>query len=480
MLTTAITIATEEWRYWSRTKLAAATAALALILVCISVFASLSQQAQEKNTRESLQIKAEETFRDQPARHPHRMVHYGHYVFRTPTSLAALDPGVDPYTGTVMFLEGHRQNSATFSPSYDGAQAGPFARLTPALTYQLLVPLVLVIIGFGTVAREREAATDRQLVTSGISPFSIWLGKTLALASVAILLLLPMLIGVALSESTASLGLGFSALYALYLLIWVLIITAISTWSRSTSTSLLILLSFWTVVCVLLPRLVASTANVSIPTASQIETDMDVLVALRSAGDGHNANDPAFNRLKANLLEEYGVERVEDLPINFRGAVSHAAEAHHTDVLNEYAEKRMANQVAQTDFVKSFKFISPFLILQSASMVAAGTDGKTHHRFLREAEAVRFEFVQGLNKAHKEKLNYADDMNRSNDEDSSRRARVDAKNWHVLNDFRFEADPAKERLQRLGQSFLVISVWGVIFTLLGFLGARRLPEVDHG
>jgi len=480
MMATAITIAAEEWRYWSRTKLGAATATLALILVCISVFASLSQQAQEKSTRESLQIKAEETFRDQPARHPHRMVHYGHYVFRTPTALAALDPGVDSYTGTVMFLEGHRQNTATFSPNYDGAQAGPFSRLTPALAYQLLVPLVLIVIGFSVVAREREAVTDRQLITSGISPISIWFGKTLALTGVALLMLLPLLIGVILSERLTSIGLGFFAIYTLYLLTWVLIISAVSTWSRSTSASLLVMLTIWTILCVVSPRIVASAANTAIPTASQIEMDMDVIVALRSIGDGHNANDAAFNRLRANLLEQYGVQRVEDLPVNFRGVVAQTSEAELTEIVNEFAQKRMAKQVGQTDFVKLFEFISPFLVLQSASMVAAGTDGKTHHRFLREAEAVRFEFVQGLNKAHAEKLSYDRDINRNNDEDSSRRARIAADNWGVLNDFRFEADPAAKRLPRLSQSFLVFFAWLLIFAFLGILGARRLPEADHG
>jgi len=377
-------------------------------------------------------------------------------------------------------MEGHRQNSATFSPSYDGAQAGPFARLTPALAYQLLVPLVLIVMGFGVVAREREAATDRQLVTSGISPASIWLGKTLALAGVAVLMLLPMLVGVALSESSKSLGLGFSALYALYLLTWTPIITAVSTWSKSTSMSLLSLLVIWTVVCVLLPRLVASAANVAIPTASQIETDMDVIVALRSVGDGHNSNDPAFNRLRANLLQEYDVDRVEDLPINFRGVVAQAAETDLTNILNEYAEKRMANQVSQTDFVKSLEFVSPFLILQSASMIIAGTDGSTHHRFLREAEAARFQFVQDLNKVHETKMSYADDINRSSDSQAERRTRVDAENWRVLKDFRFEADPATERLKRIGLSSFVLFVWMLFFAIVGFLGARRLSEAGHG
>ncbi len=477
---TAITIAAQEWRYWSRTKLASAVALLAFILICTSVFATFSQVAKEKDTRETLQIKAEETFRDQPARHPHRMVHYGHYVFRTPTSLAALDPGVDPFTGTVMFLEGHRQNSATFSPSYDGAQAGPFSRLTPALTYQLLLPLVLIVMGFGVVAREREAATDRQLVTSGISPISIWLGKTLALGSVAFLLLLPMLAGVALSESNWSIGLGFFALYFFYVLVWVLIITAVSTWSQRTSVSLLILLSIWLILCVLLPRLVAGAAATAIPDTSQIETDMDVIMALRSVGDGHNSRDPAFDRLKANLLQEYGVKRVEDLPINFRGAVAQAAEADLTAILNEYADKRIAGQRVQTQLVKSYEFVSPFIALQSASMVAAGTDARTHHRFLREAEAVRFQFVQDLNKVHEHKMAYVDDINRNRDTDAARRTRVDSENWRVLRDFRFNADPADTRLERLFSSYAVILIWLMVFAIAGLLGARRLPEVNHG
>jgi len=379
-----------------------------------------------------------------------------------------------------MFLEGHRQNSATFSPSYDGAQAGPFARLTPALTYQLLVPLILIAMGFGAVAREREAITDRQLITSGISPIEIWSGKSLALVSVIIVMLLPLLVGVVLSANSTQIGLGFITLYALYLLSWGLIITAVSTYSRSTSMSLLSLLIVWVVVCILLPRAIVSAATVTTPVASQIETDMNVIVALRSVGDGHNANDPAFNRLKANLLKEYKVERVEDLPINFRGSVAQAAEADLTSILNEYAEKRIATQVTQTDWVKSFELVSPFLILQSASMVAAGTDAKTHHRFLREAETVRFEFVQGLNKAHENKMAYSDDINRSSDPSAEQRTRVDPQNWRVLRDFRFVADPVAHRLKRLTSSIFGLLAWVSVFAVIGVLGAKRLSEADHG
>jgi len=479
-MNTILTIAADEWRFWIRSKLGAAATLLALLLVATSLVTTMNQIENERTNRESLQVKAEEIFRDQPDRHPHRMVHYGHYVFRTPAPLAALDPGVDPYAGTVMFLEGHRQNSATFSPSYDGARAGPFAHLTPALAYQLLIPLVLIVVGFGAISREREAGTDRQLVTSGVSPVTIWLGKITALAGVGALLLVPLLIGVVFSGAVPIVSFAFFLGYALYLLIWILMISAASAWCKRPSTALLVLLSVWTGLSVLTPRLVASAANVMIPTASQIETDMDVLVSLRELGDGHNANDSAFNRLRANLLEQYGVESVDDLPINFRGMVAMTSEADLTEILNEYAEKRMARQAAQAKFVQALSFASPFIALQSTSMSVAGSDLRTHHRFLQQAESARFDFVQGLNRAHVEYLSYTDDVNRNNSEEASRKARISAENWRILSDFTFEPDPAKERIARILPTLTVLLGWAIWMGFIGLIGVRRLPEVDNG
>ena len=160
-----VRIAREEWRYWLRSKTGVAAAMVAALLVLTSLITTYVHVTNERDAREHLQATAEETFRNQPARHPHRMVHYGHYVFRTPAPLAIADPGIDPYTGTVMFLEGHRQNSATFAPKYTRADAGPYAFLSPALTYQLLVPLLLIVVGFASLAREREARTDQLVFT---------------------------------------------------------------------------------------------------------------------------------------------------------------------------------------------------------------------------------------------------------------------------------------------------------------------------
>ena len=119
---------------------------------------------------------------------------------------------------------------------------------------------------------------------------------------------------------------------------------------------------------------------------------------LRKLGDGHNASDPAFTKLRADILAKYGVDKVEDLPVNYRGVVASANEEKLTETLNEYAEKRFAREAAQASHLSAYSWLSPYLAISGASRHFAGTDLATHHRFLREAEELRYEFVQGLNK----------------------------------------------------------------------------------
>ena len=59
---------------------------------------------------------------------------------------------------------------------------------------------------------------------------------------------------------------------------------------------------------------------------------------------GNNANDPTFAKLRAQLLAQYDVDDVDELPINFRGVVAEVAETDLTAVLNRYADERMRQE----------------------------------------------------------------------------------------------------------------------------------------
>ncbi len=473
---TVLRIAREEWRFWLRTKTGVAASAVVLLLVLTSLVTTFIRVETEREARLQLQAIAEETFRSQPARHPHRMIHYGHYVFRAPAPLATADPGVDPYTGTVMFLEGHKQNSATFSPRYTQADAGPYAFLSPALTYQLLVPLLLIVVGFACLSRERETRTDQLVFTMAVSPGSFWLGKSLALAALAFATLLPLAfvaIGAWIQGESGLITLVFWLGYAVYLLCWVFLITACSVWSKRASTSLLILLACWMVLNVLLPRFASSAADAWAPLASKVQSDLEIARVLRDVDDGHNANAPSFAKLRAQLLAQYNVDSVDELPINFRGLVAQNAEERLTETLNRYADRRFEQELAQANAANAFSLLSPYLALKSFSITTASTNIGQHHLFMQAAEALRFSFVQSLNKVHAEELAYADDINRSVDQESEQRTRVDAHHWRVLEDFNWEPASTNERLSGSVPFLGVLLMWALAASFLGWAGTSR-------
>ncbi len=482
-MSAVLRVFTEEWRYWFRSRLAITATMLLLLVVATAVVSTLSRMQMEKASRQSMQTAAEEAFLAQPDRHPHRMVHYGHYVFRAPSPLATVDPGVDPLTGTVMFLEGHKQNSATFPAAYTAPQVAGLQYLTPAFTYQILVPLVLIVVGFATVARERELRTDVQLIAQGVSPLKIWAGKSLALVALGGLLLIPLaasaLLTISQGESLLSVA-AFIGGYLIYLAFWAFAVVGISARVKTAAMSLLWCAVAWMVFAIVVPRVASDVAGTLTPVTGKIKSDLDLIEAMRAVGgDGHNQADPAFDSLRAEVMNQYGVDRPEDLPINIRGIIAEAAEASLTDVLNEFAENRMREEAQQAQVLRRGALLSPMLAIRNLSMQASGSDLSNYHRFEREAERARFDFVQGLNRAHTTELSYVDDINRSNDAASERRTRISADNWRVLQSFDFGPGPAAERVRAAIPGFLLLLLWSSGAALFSYTGVRNTEGRYH-
>lgn len=471
-----VIVAKDEWRYWLRSKLAMTVLAIGLVLTLASVIVTAITMMELSHARHELQTTSDKSFVDQPDRHPHRMVHYGHYAFRTPSPLSTLDPGIDAYTGNSIFLEGHRQNSAMFADSRQGTALTKLGSLTPAFIGQTLAPLLLILIGYSGISRERESQTLSYLLSQGTSGVTLIAGKGLALLSVVGLILTPLTVSalftVAAGESLLAV-VSFVVGYALYLTVWVLLILLASSVFSKNSGSFTALAFVWILLCIVMPRVASTSASTAVPSAGKIETDFAVKAQLRKLGDGHNANDPAFMQFKQSLLKKYNVKSIDELPVNFRGLVASESEAKLTNVLNKFAEQRMQAELKQTKVSRYFGWVSPMVAIRSLSMIVVGTSIETHHRFLRETEQLRFDFVQGLNKVHVEKLSYQDDMNRNASTEATKQARVSAQNWQVLQNFTFNVDNAQVRAQRSIPAFLQLFIW--IAVLLGgikFVGKR--------
>lgn len=455
-------IARDEWRYWRRSKVAMFALLIGLAFTVLAVVVSAMHAVEVEHQREHAQQQSEDAFISQPDRHPHRMVHYGHYAFKTPPPLSMLDPGVNTYTGNTIFLEGHRQNSATFADQKQSSGATILGALTPAFVLQVMAPLLLLIMGYSVFSRERETQTLSILAAQGLAYGNLVLGKVTALLLVVMLMLIPLCIAAVViffqGESVLSLSV-FLVSYLVYLIIWVLIIVAISLWAKNNTVSFTSLTFVWLALCILTPRLATNSAAVAVPVAGKLEKDFALIAELRQLGDGHNANDKAFSQLKANLLKKYQVTQVEDLPVNFRGIVARESEAELTLVMNRYAEERMDEELKQSIFARQFGWLSPHIVLRSLSMLIADTSLEAHHRFLRETENLRFQFVQALNQTHVTKLSYVDDMNRNKSEEAGQRARISAENWKVIEGFNFRAAASAERVNQSITALLQLFAW---------------------
>ena len=470
-------IAREEWRLWARSRMVLLAGTMLAVLVIVTSLLTAQRIADEATARTARQASAEATFLAQPDRHPHRMVHYGHYAFRTPPPLAAFDPGVDAVTGQSIFLEGHRQNTAMFADTRAGADLGGFAALTPANLYQLLLPLLLIVIGHGVMLRERESGTLAVLLAQGQSGVRLAGGKALALAGVAGLFLLPLatLALFALARGEAGLAVfGLVGAYALYLAVWSALVLAVSVWVRQRSLALGVLMLVWLMMALVVPRIGINAASAVIDAPGKIESDLFMLAEQRRLGDGHNAADPAFDALRQQVLAQYSAQNVEELPVNWRGVVAGFSEAKLTRLMNDYAERRMQAEAAQSQIVTWFGLASPTLAVSAASRTLAGTDLATHHRFLRQSEALRFDFVQGLNDLHANALAYADDAARSSDPAAERRTRVNAAAWQLLDTFRFAPDPVDVRAARSALPLALLLGWLAVLGGVVVAGARRL------
>jgi len=405
-------IAQEELRWLLRHGLSRAAAVLMLILMLAATVAALDQRTRADSARARAQASSDQAFLDQPDRHPHRVVHYGQFALRPLGPLAFFDFGVDAYTGHLIYLEGHRQNSANFGDARQSSLLLRFGQLSPAFVLQLLLPLLIVLLAHAAIARERADGSLRLLRVQGVPLPQIVAGKLLAHAGVAIALSAPALIAVlAVASAHGRLlpAVLLCALYLLHALLWVLLALLISLRAPRPREALLAGVSLWVVLCVALPRIAADQLQRNQQLPTRVATDIGVQKALAAIGDSHNPNDPHFSAFRQQVLERYGVQRIEDLPVNYGGLVMLEGERLTSELFQQQMQALQSIEQSQSEALAALGWLSPLLALRPASMQLSGTDARTHRAFLAQAERHRFAFVQALNTLHAEEIQQLDD-----------------------------------------------------------------------
>jgi ABC-2 type transport system permease protein len=479
-MSSAITVARNELRHLIRSHVALTGLIVVALLTLASALTSSAYQADQAALRDRVQHAADAEFERQPDRHPHRVVHYGHFAVRPASGLAALDPGVEAFTGNMIFLEGHRQNSANFGDARQSSLLIRFGQLSPALVLQVVVPLLLVFIGAAAVAGERERGTLRQALLAGVRARSLLAGKALALGAATATIAAPALALlvwlVAAGPARPSAVLVSAAGYAAYLAFWIVLIVAVSALAARSRTALFTLVGVWAFSVILVPRVAPELAAAIRPLPTRIETDIAIARDLRSMGDSHNPDDPYFAAFKQKTLRQYGVARVEDLPVNYRGLLGVEGEKLTSNLFNRYADQAFAAMATQSRIMDGLAVFSPTVAVRRLSMAAAETDLAGYKRFLQQAEAYRYELVQRLNWLQARAVTATDDAAKGRDATAEARSRISAQHWRDMPQFRATRPTPGEVVRSALPALFVLLGWLAVATLLAARAAQRLTR----
>jgi ABC-2 type transport system permease protein len=243
-----------------------AIAVAALLLVAMAF--GLQQQATLSRESQVAQASADEHFVTQDEKNPHEAAHYGTTVFKPAGLLRFIDPGVEPFMGSSIRLVAHARTASEGAPAGDASASAPLGRLSAAAVLQLLVPLLVLVLGFATWTNERERGTLRLLLSIGTRPRTLFVGKLLGLtASVGLLLLPAVAVGgasmVALAGASAPVDrlMSLTLAYSVFLASYLLLAIGVSAVARSSRAALVAVLSLWVVTSLVVPRVASSVAT---------------------------------------------------------------------------------------------------------------------------------------------------------------------------------------------------------------------------
>ncbi len=378
-------------------------AGFTLLLLALSAWTGYDTYEQLQAAHRKATEKAEAQWNSLGDYNPHGAAHYGTYAYRPIGLLRMLDAGVQPYTGDVLKVEGHVQNEAMYAEASRSTSLMRLSLFQPALVLQAMIPLLLIFLAFGSIAREREQGLLKMLVLQGASVLQLMIGKALAYWSISLGLLLAMVVLMALlyggQVAWGLLG-AFLLCYALYYLMVALLSVYVSGRAGRSSSALALLLGAWLIWVFIVPKLAAQLGQNLFPLPSRIAFEEQMQEDRNKGLDGHNPADQRRQALEKQVLEEYGVDSLEQLPINFDGLLMQADEEYGNQVWDKHFGQYFRTIQQQNRIIQWASVLAPSLAVRNLSMALAGTSLYDHLYFQKSVEDYRRRWVKTLNDKH--------------------------------------------------------------------------------
>ncbi|WET50870.1 DUF3526 domain-containing protein [Chryseobacterium indologenes] len=455
--------------------------AVTVLLFCfLSIGIGFTKYSETYSKVKEYRKETRENWEHRPDKHPHRMAHYGYLVFRIGHPLSIFDNGLDDYLGNVIFLEAHKQNTANLSEAGSSGVLVRFGAFSAAFILQVIVPLIILFLGFGLIAREREDATLKLLTVQGASPRAILWGKTLGLWQFSLLFMIPLfpiILGIVLMTESSNFTDVVSRIlvlfpaYMIFYFFFSTLTVLISAKSKSSSSALISLIGSWLILVIFLPKGIQFAAQNLYPTPSRIAFETKVEEDIMKVGDSHNPEDPHFKHIKDSLLAKFHVKTTDELPINYGGIVMKEGERISAKLYTDHLKKLQDQYNQQQKLNEIFGFINPVMAIKNLSMTASGTDYFAYRQFQNQAEEYRYKLAQRMNDLQ---IEHISNLKPGKGE---KPAMVSKENWQKFPDFQYEFTSIKESVSNQNLPLATIIFWLFACVIMVELSAKKLKLI---
>ncbi len=456
-------LAGQLWKNAFRSKVMIIALGLMVFLLLFSAYSGWENYHDQNHTRDVMQDEVQQSWENNPDKHPHRMAHYGSFAFRLKHVLSVFDVGMENFVGNAVFLEAHKQNTVNFSEASMSTGLLRFGEVSLAMLLKVIVPLLIFYLGFASIARERENGTLKLLIGQGIRRKEIVFGKVLGLWGLSLIFLFSVFLVVLFFVLIESHDTGYSdsllrfvvlfIFYVLFFAILSAITILVSAFSKTAKGALVKLLGIWLLFVIILPKSLQAIGYYLYPTPSKIEMETAVEHDLIQQGDSHNPDDPHFKALKDSVLLANNVKNVEDLPFNYGGFIMAKGEALSTAIYLEHQERLYQIYTKQNNIERNSAFLNPYTAIKNVSMAFSGTNFQSFLHFKDKAEAYRYKLAQEMNQLQ---MDFIPNKGKAGPN------KISSNYWKKFPSFEYRFLSISSVFQNELTSILALLLWGVL------------------
>jgi ABC-2 type transport system permease protein len=454
------------------------TAAIMALLLITALATGWQRYAAYAEMQAAAQGVSNTQWLKQGDKNPHSAAHYGNYAFKQAGPLSFFDNGVEPYTGGLLFMEAHKQNLAISRPANDMSAVTRFGDINGAMILQVLMPLLIVFLGFTAFSGERERGTLRQLMSMGVRKSDLLWGKALGIGGAAALAIVPcVVLGAAIvalvgAPDTADNLAGrvglMAAGYLAYGLIFLFLTLAVSALASSPRGALIALVGFWAFTVFLAPKTASELSKEIYPSPSLGEFQAEMKTDQVRGLDGV-PTAAKFGKYVRDLMKDYNVDSPMKLPMYFPALRMQKLEELDHVVFDHHYQGLRATYLAQRRFQDTLGVFAPVLPLKSVSMGLAGSDLLHHDAYTVAAETHRRMMVERMN-GYLSKA--AVDLNGVSN--SSNYMTADEEVFAIVPPFAYSPPTLGAVWNEYGAAFAVVVAWLLAAVLAATLAVGRM------